>query len=309
MGAHLDRLIDVLKSPVRQTDASRARVDADSYLREVVEGFCLYEFPLKKADILPQSGKEISDYHRYLQDYVKMSSEYGKFFVTPHERTAIEDPESVVFLEHLDFNRYRVTNFCNGSGSFIQIGNVKIEDRGHPTDFFLRISPLYAAQFNGLGVTEIDVLSDSGLYAVSQDLSNAAMAHMQETVYIMDPENFIIRVDTPLSQKEDKRRERKKNKQKKNQGKLRKTDVRPKFICLDYRDTVSFLRGESKEPRAFHVVRGYWKTLLSERYKKARGRVLHIAQYNRGKGNVIGRGNKRYQVFVKNSLVDIQPAD
>jgi hypothetical protein len=304
MGKHFDDLVDLIKQEIPQSIHSSVKLDARKYLTDIVNRFALFEFPLKKEEILPNSGMERAEYQRYLIDYFKMSQEAGKFLVTPFNHTAIEDPVSVVFLDPLGGSRYRLTSFAGKlpelphlSGS-IWIANVNIFTPNLDLEG-VGINPdlLYLSTCNNGGYVELipQRLTAEEYYEIGKDITNAAMAFIQENIYLMDPENFIIRMDSHASLKED----RKRSAHPQRDRKPRKTVMRPHYVSLSQKDAILHIRNESVEPRPIHIVRGHWKRLMSERYKASKGKVLQIEQYNRGKGVFEGRNGIRYSVYIK----------
>lgn len=309
MGKHFDSLVELVKRDISQTEHSRNLIDVNKHLRDLVNTSVLFEFPLKKIDILPDSGKTEWEYHRYLQDWIRLSQEHGSFMAMPFQRMAIEDPESVVSMLSLGGSRYRVTNYTTRpeqNRDLLQIAEVEVMD-GAPEKPSLKylVVPFYASFVYPKGISEIRVINPLNM-DVAFDITNAATAFVQENFYIMDPENFIIRKESNASRQLQSKLDRKNGKE----IKPRKTIMRPHYIVCSEEDTCTFLKSEAKdrEPIMIHPVRGHWKTLVSERYKAAKGRRIQIEQYYRGKGVIEGKNGWHYQVLVKEDL-EVKPVE
>ena len=52
MGKHFDGLVDLLKEPIPQSSFSREMIDINMHLGQCVDEFTLFEFPLRKQEIL-----------------------------------------------------------------------------------------------------------------------------------------------------------------------------------------------------------------------------------------------------------------
>ena len=115
----------------------------------------------------------------------------------------------------------------------------------------------------------------------------------------MDPANFILRKENRQSMLQRERQKKAKKKYKGNP--LKKTVMRPHYICLSEEDTRQFLKQESKTPLAAHPVRGHWRTLQSERFVNKQGERIYIKQYFTGDGKIEAEGGWQYQVMVKES--------
>lgn len=307
MGRHFDGLVDLIKKEIQQADQSNGLIDINTHLRRIVDKFALFEFPLRKDEIRPKSGKDSAEYHRYLQDYMALSQQFGKFMGTPFEKMGIEDPDSVVFMEQFPgcrFNEYRVTNFYVSHGEsrqMLQVADVDVTDTPEISCFKFDVRPIYQASIFPWHIDEIILQDDAVYLSVAEDITNAALAFIQENVYIEDPLNFIIEKESNASRAESKKRDLKPHKERK----PRKTIMRPHYIIRSEEDTTSFFRSESKdkEPVMIHTVRGHWKTLISEKYKKCKGKKIEIAQYYRGQGEIEGRNGLNYRVLLKENLV------
>lgn len=127
---------------------------------------------------------------------------------------------------------------------------------------------------------------------------------IEQLVYIMDPENFIIRKESNLS---IQRREKDTRKGSAARAPLRKTVIRPHYICLSAEDTASFLQSESKVPRPAHPVRGHWRRLMSEKFTHKHGQTIFVRQYFTGEGKIEGRDGWHYEVMVKEDPTRLVP--
>lgn len=306
MGKHFDSLVDVMKSGLPQEYHTEAKIglDVNRYLDKLgSNSWALFDFPLRSEQILPHSKRDKQEYHDYLKNYFQMSKEFGTFLATPYDKTAIEDPYSVVFMDYHHGSTYTCTTIenstTNGNGQdvTINIGTVRVEDIVPPPLMFY-VSPIYSVRVNGTAV-EIPVDRQPGLGALQHDLANSALAYIQETVYIEDPANFIVKKENNAFLKGRGRG------RSKNGKKMRKTIMRPHFTILSEADLSSFLNGESKEPRVIHPVRGYWRT-FSEKFRHVQGKTIRIKQYMRGSGKIEGKNGWHYQVMIKDDLVTVR---
>lgn len=319
MGKHFDTLVELLKQKIQQEKVSKSLPDVRRYLTGLVERAALFEFPSTSLEIPSLVGKEGEEYVLYIDDYLEISEQHGHFLATPFDLTAIEDPESVVFLDNKQGNEYRVTICSNVQqqehGSLddvvVVIGDVKIHGVDSDFGFPMDVKPLYVAVWNNGKKVKGHLSVYGGIYLIGCGLVDSTLAYIQELVYIMDPENFIIcRESRQGINLRKKQSERPGNKPRK----LEKTVIRPHYICVSEPDMHSFLQGESTKPqgestkpREFHAVRAYWKTFRSDRYVHKQGQRIFVQQYYRGEGRIEGRDGMIYQVMIKESPTTIVP--
>jgi hypothetical protein len=325
MGKHFDGLVELLKDnlPSSTFVASFSPVfEPNKYLSSIVRDFTLFDFPILKKDLLPDSGKGDEEYDKYLKDYLRMSQEIaGRFIVGPFEKTVIEDAESAVFLHLLGNNRFRTTVSINmehvtgeKNAKMLQVADVEAfksipGEYGGPDKetkgLYFKVHPIYCLREFSLGKRVVIPRTEQERMFIAEDITNATMAHMQQTVYIMDPENFIIRKENNASLQLSRKTEGKSR----DKIKLRKTIMRPHYVCFGEEDTKTLLSGESNGQTVAYPVAGYWKTLRSEKFKNARGKILHIEQYYRGAGKVDGKNGWHYQVYVKDKGLELRSLD
>ena len=308
MGKHFDSLVDVLKGEVPQFNLALDEINIKAYLTELVNNFFLFDFPISKQEIRPVTGKDQEEYNKYVADYLRMSQQYGKHLIMPFEHLAIEDPDSAVFFDNIQGSTYYVTEICGIPAKkaqplecFVNMGQVTVKPQQTLDNFPMDIGMIYSARFTGSESFNLAPFNDPQKSAGG--LGAAALAFIQEDIYIEDPVNFIIKKENTQSKMEDKKREGHHGKERK----PRKTMMRPHYTCSNEEDTVSFLRGESKEPRSLHPVRGYWKTLQSPRFKLSQGKILRVDQYWRGDGIIDGKNGWFYQVYLKKDPLTIVP--
>lgn len=318
MGRHFDTLVEIVKDIMPDNeqshvvDASGKSVlpNAKDYLRKLIRRAALFEFPLKAEEIFPRTGKDAHDYNLYLKDYFTMSQEYGHVFITPFPLTAVEDTDSVVFLNHLVDDEYRVT-FCRHDQSTekdpeivtIAIGDLNLKPPSESGRFEIPVAAIYSFHaLNGIMVQSILGVGKEGFKFASQDLLTATISYLEEMIYIMDPENFIIYKESNESVKQRQREIRSKR-----TDILYKTRMRPHYICLSEGETRHLLLGQSKEPRPAHPVKGYWKKLMSPRFVNKQGQKIFVSQYFTGQGRVMAYGGLNYQVMVKQGPTRIVP--
>jgi len=128
------------------------------------------------------------------------------------------------------------------------------------------------------------------------------MGFMHGVLYVMDADNFILRKENSQSRVFDN-----KKKSKGRDSLLRKTIMRPHYICLGEQETADFLKNTAKEPRPAHPVRGHWRRLTSEKFKNKQGQTIFIRQYFTGSGQIQSAGGWTYQVYVKPEFGKIEP--
>ncbi len=310
MGKNFNVMVELVKKELEGKEQSRKGIHKDShipnimgYLERLIRRAALFEFPLNAEEIFPRSGKDDKEYNAYLIDYFDISKENGHVLATPFPITAIEDNDSVVFLEKVAGDTYRVIS-CREEqlnrempiiATTLQIGEVSIKEPSYNGGFLLPVVPLYNANWMD-GIRMPDILnSPGGIHELRKDLINDAISYIEQVIYIMDPANFIIEKESNASKKQKAKSSKKKNRY----NPLRKTVMRPHYVCLSEEDTKGFLQDESKELRPFHPVIGHWKTLISDRYVNKKGQRILIAQYFRGKADIEGRNGWNYRVMLK----------
>jgi len=309
MGKHFDALVEFASRHIEKGELSTQFIpDVKDYLDDIVNKAALFEFPLRAEEIFPKSGKDDEEYFRYLDDYFNMSKQYGIFFVTPFPITAVEDDISVVIMDNIGDNKYLITI---GMANTSKMEN-RIIDSSVVTCGYVELEPpIKEALVRGIAMTQYfgatsenkrTYLGQKGFRGINQDMETSMAAYIEQIIYIMDPENFIIRKESTQSIKQ-----KEKSRKKKRKRIFKKTIMRPHYICLSEEDTKNFLRSESKEPRAAHPVRGHWRRLMSERYKNKRGQRIYVRQYFTGEGKLEAKGGWNYEVMVKEDLNKITP--
>jgi len=281
--------------------------DLRQYLAGLIRSAALFELPATSHDMRFVKMDETEDFMQYIIDYSEMSRGYGVRFASPFRVTAIEDEESVVIMDYLGGDEY----VCVGAsdGSFVREGfNVNFLSIGYVNammiyeDGFLFPSfPLFNVR--GIGKhLELDHLRDNTFLSsiVGEDVKNDAIAYIKELIYIMDPDNFIIREDRPNSRRRGSKKIRKSG-----MRDLRKTSMRPHYLCCSETDAAKMFKGESKEKRAAHPVRGHWRLLQSEKYKNKQGQRIYVKQYWTGDGKVKTLDGKEYEVYIKESPASV----
>lgn len=303
MGRHFDSLVDFVKALAPGIKAQEVPC-AKAYLESIVRNSTLFEFPLKAEDIFTRSGKTTPEYCRYLMDYFDLSERHGSFFLMPFRLTAVEDDVSVVAMQHLMDDKYILTS-CkrhvlqdnNSTVVYFGIMEVKQTPKGMRTDtnpyFFRKL-------LNGqmLGIAN----PDEAFKALCPSFHADACSYIEQIVYLMDPENFIIRKENYQSRKYHS-----KPANKRPAHIIPKTMMRPHYICLSEQDTREFLQNSSREPRAAHPVRGHWRTLISEKWSHKKGQTIFVKQYFTGQGVAEGFNGWTYEVMVKESPTKIVP--
>jgi len=295
MGRHFDTLVELIKVA---PESSRWLYPKE-YYASLLAKTALFEFPMGAQEILPGTGKDQTQYNKYLGEYFDISHQYGKEFITPFDTTGIEDPDSVVILEPRS-KGFRAT-LCYDSSSLVLLAtaDVTIDRPDENGKILVTTVPLYSLSYlEGVKLPNNTMCDNrEGVNCAAQDFTTATISFLEEVVYIMDPANFIIEKETTQSRK---LRERGKQ-----HNKPAKTVMRPHYICLSEEDTRNFLRDTAKEPRPAHPVRGHWRSLLSPRYVNKQGQRIYIQQYFTGNGSIEGVGGWSYQVFVKEDPVTI----
>jgi len=312
MGKHFDGLVEVVKKHLTSEESGSAYIPrVKDYLTRLVNRATLFEFPLNAEEIRPQSDKK-EGYQDYLADYFDLSKDNGCFFITPFNITAIEDPVSVVIADNITDNEYLLTQAISTekpiNGKLTKIYTISCSHiwttikKGERNMFENHIKgDFYAA----VGGNKRIPISLETLYPDEQeklisDFNTGLISYFEECIYIMDPQNFIIKKESNQSKKI---RTKNKKPRKQKQG-LRKTTMRPHYICLSNEDTTELFRG--KTDRSIRPVRGHWRKLTSEWYKEMRGKVIHVPQYYKGKGEIEAEG-WNYQVMLKTEPGKLTP--
>lgn len=318
MGKGFDNLVDIVKNQVYPDEVCRDLVAGStketyemhikSYLEKILRKAALFEFPLNAEDIFPRTGKEATDYRQYLSNYMAFSEEYDRALIMPYNVTAIEDKVGVVIFEHIKDNQYKViiSNNVEQEGikmNSVYIGDVRLIKPDINIGFYNGIAPLHSMHFVDGNRFSTPYSSEQ---AKLQDIASAVISFIEQDIYIMDKENFIIQSESNASRKQT---EREINKKGKANRILRKTIMRPHYVCLSEGETKSFLQDCARGPIPAHPVIGYDKTLRSERFKKMRGKMIHVDQYFTGQGRVEGKNGITYQVMIKEGPNKIVPYD
>jgi len=301
MGKHFDSLIEVLKGDFIKNDEYFAGHNVKSYMNKVIKQAALFEFPLCAEEIFPKSGKDDEGYGRYLDDYFDMSAKYGRHFITPFKLTAIEDSKSSISLENIGENRYIVTSCMKLEDGIKALtgGTLRI-DRNlgiFPTFVESEMYPVYIKDNKRVSMPEAIIPKRE----IGEELVSGAVAFIEQMIYIMDPENFIVQKESNQSIKASQ----KIASNKKYDVYPRKTAIRPHYVCINEDELKKFLSRESKEPRPFHPVRGHWRKLISEYYVNKKGQTIFIEQHFSGKGYVDGKNGWHYQVLLKQNPVTL----
>jgi hypothetical protein len=311
MGAHFDALVETVRNELNDSEKTADSIPAKSYLEELVRKSALFDFPLTSSEIRPTLKKDQHQYDVYLANYFEMSAQYNEFLITPFPITAIEDKDSVVVFDHLKNNEYYVTSCMAGDEynsydkknyNVVCLGMVhaiigKPDEKGM---FLVKVKPVYSVNLRDGKRCQIDHTDPKMWNSVVNDLHKAVIAYIEQTVYIMDPENFILRKESKNSVIQTE-----KSKSKKKQM-LRKTVMRPHYVVMSEEDTSDFMKGASSEPRPAHPVRGHWRRLMSDKFINKKGTSLYIKQYFTGNGRVEAEGGWSYEVMVKESPTKIQ---
>ena len=309
MGKHFDSLIETIKTRVEKGHSSEHIKDYRSYLEKIINNCALFELPIDPKDLLHVAGKNQEEFVAYWNDYMEMSKKYGEFVLTPFPMTAIEDNVSVVMMDKLGGNRFLFTMYLKGfevnndlggiinkviidnSISSLVTGYVELIPSGEKTR--IDAYPEFYANFHddGRDYFNSEILRASA----KKDLGYNANAYIEEIIYIMDPENFIIEKESNQSRGLRERKE-------KHGGKINnmnKTVMRPHYTCLSECDLRDFALNESTDPIAAHPVRGHIRKLMSEKFVKMQGQSIYIKQYFTGEGKIKGKNGWNYEVYVK----------
>ena len=312
MGKHFDALVEITRKHFPQGLTTKYIPDVKGYLEDLLTQAALFEFPLKSEEVRPASNNP--EYDKYLRDYFDMSGQYGQVLLTPFPRTAIEDPESVVILDHIKDNEYILTSCVSerdpvGLIEVVQCSHIFLNKPNENGMFRIRAAhQCTASALDGQLQRHSQEDWTRVINGSRQGIVKDVIAYVEQTVYIMDPQNFIIRNEHKESLLQDRRLHKSRNRTGKRKDKLlRKTIVRPHYTCLSEKDTRTFLQDRSKEPRPAHPVRGHWKTLVSERFSRKQGQRIFVAQYFTGQGQAEGKNGWAYEVMIKEDPVTMRP--
>ncbi len=330
MGKHFDTLIEILYAARKGKTGSlendmlvpgRNIVGVADYLEKLVQRAALFEFPFSSHSI-SEVLQQDANLSNYINDYFRLSEKNNCRLITPFKLTAIEDLETVVFLDKVlgpdgrETGRYVVTSCGNDAKkakdfsqlSHLMIANVLIDGRmTKQRTLPVVVNPVHYSAY--MHQNEVDALSldacTSGTLDSAKDVAQATTSFISELVYIMDPSNFVIKKENKISLIEDERARSKKGKQ--NGNGLRKTVARPHYMFLTARELKDFILENSKESNPAHPVSGHWRELLSERFRNMQGYKIFIRQYFTGEGVFEGREGWKYTVLIKTSPTRIEP--
>jgi hypothetical protein len=311
MGKHFDTLVNIINTHVSREEFYRKRT-LQEHLKDLVNRSALFEFPMNSKEIRPRSGLDSKDYDKYLEDYFALSQKNGQFLAMPFKVTAVEDPVSVVLLANISDGKYHAVYCYSGStpdGNMAVMTGMDIElmDPREGKIYFRPNISNDAYQIHTLNGRAINPMNQVNLQLFKlisrEDLTTNVVCAIEEIIYIMDPKNFIIRKESP----ESKRIFELGKKRKAPLRNMRKTVMRPHYICLSEEDTKDFLTDVSREPRAAHPVKGHWRTLASDRYVNKKGQTIYVRQYFTGQGKIEGLNGWTYEVMVKESPTRIVP--
>ncbi|MBT7903080.1 hypothetical protein HN587_04385 [Candidatus Woesearchaeota archaeon] len=327
MGVHFDRLVEIInKTEISKTESAAGINSVHEYLASLANRSALFDFPVDSRDLRPVLlGQGLEEFHVYLKDYLTLSAENGDFLVRPFKITALEDAQSVVILEPLGGKKYRfVECICDHIGSDQRgIDELDMDPLSKALalaqipDDTVKIADIEIGELVEYGAVNINArlihysewkngIRRPSSFPAEEPIGNSVMSYIAQTVYIMDPENFIIGVESNDSLAIARKLARKSPKKKAN-GKVRKTAVRPHYRVLSTNDTADFLKSRTSTPRPIHPVRGYWKTLRSDKFVNMKGQRMHVKQFFRGVGSLQGRNGMNYQVYVKPDPVTVVP--
>jgi len=332
MGDYFDGLVDKLKdfehrrTPLHTFEMDLGLENPPRYLEHLVRDSSLFELPFSSTEIFSRFKGDKAAFCDALGGYMGLSQQHGRFFITPFPLTAIEDDESVVFLDYQGGATFRTTSLRwekkrrslahsdTAKGSKYPAKNIlfsgdvtirEIENTG-PENIGVRmaIAPLY---FHMGAPDKIDVPAherETLPQDMIRDLSRATMMGMEQIVYIMDPRNFIIRLETNAYRTTQERLA----KRGKANTKLSKTVDRPVYRVLSRKELLNLGAQSSLDGVCFHPVEGYPRTLRSDVFKNMKGQTIYIPQHFKGEGTFAAeKGGLNYEVYIKLSPVNIVP--
>lgn len=327
MGQYLDGLVDRLKGFSKRRDslyASELNLGMENpsvYLDHLVRESSLFELPFSSKETFDRFEGDKAAFCDALRGYMELSRTHGQFFITPFPLTAIEDNESVVFLDYQGGSTFRTTALKWEKRRRSLAPNDAVAGPNHPlqnlifsgdveivevadTGVMMNIIPLY---FHLGSPRKIDIPAaerENMRQYLTVDLSNSTIVAMREMLYIMDPKNFIIRLETNAYRATQNRLDMRGKANKK----LRKTADRPVYRVLSKNELLKLAEQSSLESVCFHPVEGYSKTLTSEVFKNMRGQKLQIPQHFKGEGIFdANKGGMHYEVYIKLSPTHIVP--
>ncbi len=316
MGRHFDKLVELVnKGHVDESWSPPAFREFYPYLCAAMEEAALFDFPILSEDILPQIGKSPQEYAEYLRNYVGQSRQQGDLVLAPFPVTAVEDSDSVVIYESITANRCRIIRSMEMGGrddtsldgTFIEFGETELLSIEDDSSMKVLSHPIYYGVVDRKGRTRIKraPLDQQELQEIGRDLTQSTMAVMKQIMYIMDPENFILRSESNQSKAIARGRKKPKNRGCKKQ---KKTAVRPHFTIHSQRDLTRILTGERRNNETpLHPVRGHWRRVGEPNIQGEKEWRL-ISQYWRGEGRIDGRHGMDYEVFLKTGFGNLTPA-
>ena len=317
MAKHFDSLIELVRNASKE-DIKYPSIpqipDFAAKLEDIVKDAGLFE--LLFPPHLMAGDKNNEEYIRYLHDYFNESDKAGSFFLTPFPVTAIEYLSAVYILKPIQGNEYFLISCSCGDDESIEklqkdsgfrqngprpvlamMGTVRIQRpvEAGSAQMMIDVKPLASLVFYGEKVQFVDpTVVDGNDRKTEAAMVESTTEFMQGILYIMDPENFILRKESNQARKSQEKKQTKNR-----QSILKKTVLRPHYICLSEEDVSDFLKNTAKEPRPAHPVRGHWRHLMSEKFRNKKGQTVFIRQYFTGQGMIQSAGGWTYQVMVK----------
>jgi len=313
MGRHFDRLVELLnKGHINEQDRPSTFTGFYSYLCEVVESAAVFDFPLLSQHIQPELEKDRAEYTSYLRTYLDMSQEEGTFLFTPFPVTAVEDSDSVVIFESRGLSGCRITRCMDatdredmpGLDTMVQTGESTLHSIRDDGKYEMAATPLNVLCWNESKKYDNLLHGERLIGEATQDILTCSFAAIQQIIYFMDPETFILETESKQSKSMVLRYEGKK----KNCKKQRKTAVRPKFTIHSQKDLTLILGGEmTTGDTPLHIVKGHWRRtgILNPQGRKI---WKPISQYNRGVGSVEDLHGNTYEVHLKTAPGELTPA-
>ncbi len=299
MGKSFDALIEFTKTQLRDDEKANIIGPVKPFLEDIIKEAALFEFPMIVEKLIPSTGKNRDEYSRYVGDYFALSKQNNQHLILPYTTTAIEDSMSAIILREIDTNNnyFVVSSIMDKGVQSISVSYAKI-DEPRPK-VYVEVSNLFSKNFFQ-GIPQ-----PSNPLQMASCVGKDTIAFVDQLVYLMDPGNFLILKENNSSKKLTS----KSNGKKKKREFLRKTVMRPHYICLNEDDTKDFFRNKTKEPRGAHPVRGHLRRFKEDStyFTKMRGKTRFIKQYFTGEGQITGVNGWNYEVMVKESPTIITP--
>jgi hypothetical protein len=268
-------------------------------LSSILRNCALFEVPFCIEELISdlKEKRELTDedYYARLRRHFDISAQNNKFFAMPARITAIEDPTSVVILSNPQDNVFDVIHYgynVEKGAYFLLRGDIKV------TPNIYAQNPSLEQDIN---FTLVDTNCGKSQTDLEKCLGEGLCVAVEQTIYIMDQSNWIIKIESSPYKHHKKKQESKSKKDNKPQ----KTELRPRYVVVDDKGVKKVF--SEKEGYTPNFVIGHYRTLVADCFKRIDGRprVITVEQYWRGATTVEYSG-KTYTILLKDKNNEVR---